>query len=190
MAAEASRVAEIGPTYQATVQPATPASPQFGTVQAPTPAAKPAPAPRAVPEADAGQPALFGAPSAPAAVPPRPDPARATPRPEPAAQPVLIPSPPQGNRSQRLSRLLTLGRQRTPEAIGGLVAALGDEDEQLRWLAALSLQGIGGETVIATLRAFIDRAPSAFPQGLASRPYAIAREEAEKVLGKLKEQGG
>lgn len=47
-------------------------------------------------------------------------------------------------------------RQRTPEAIGGLVAALGDEDAQRRWLAAPSLQGIGGGTVIATLTAFID----------------------------------
>jgi len=103
----------------------------------------------------------------------------ARPRLESVAQPVLIPSPPQGNRGQRLSRLLTLGRQRTPEAIGGPVAALGDEDEQLRWLASLSLQGIGGGTVIATLKAFIDQAPS-----------AAAREEAEKVLGKLTEQSG
>ena len=81
-------------------------------------------------------------------------------------------------------RLLTLGRQRTPQAIGGLVAAQGDEDEQLRWLAALSLHGIGGGTVIATLKAFIDQAPSAVPQGC----YAIAREEAEKVLGKLEDE--
>jgi len=45
-------------------------------------------------------------------------------------------------------------------------------------LAALSLQGIGGGTVIATLKAFIDQAPS-----------VVAREEAEKVLGKLEEGG-
>ncbi len=57
------------------------------------------------------------------------------------------------------------------------VAALGDEDEQLRWLAALSLLGIGGATVIATLQAFIAQAPS-----------AVAREEAEKVLAKLTEE--
>jgi hypothetical protein len=173
MATAAGRVAETGITYQATVRPATPVPLRFGAVQAPAPAAKPAPAPRAEPEADAGQPALFGTPATPAASA-KAEPTRPAPRPEPAAQPVLIPSPPQGNRSQRLSRLLTLGRQRTPEAIGGLVAALGDEDEQLRWLASLSLQGIGGGTVIATLRAFIDQAPS-----------AVAREEAEKVLGKL-----
>jgi hypothetical protein len=176
MASTPGRVAETGPTYQATVRPATPAPPRFGAVQAPAPTATPALA--AEPATDAGQPALFGTPAAPAASA-KAEPTRPAPRPEPAAQPVLIPTPPQGNRSQRLSRLLTLGRQRTPEAIGGLVAALGDEDEQLRWLAALSLQGIGGGTVIATLCAFIDQAPS-----------EVAREEAEKVLGKLTEPGG
>ena len=62
--------------------------------------------------------------------------------------------------------------------------AEGDEDEQLRWLAAVSLHAIGGGTVIATLKAFIDHAPSAVPQ----RCYAIAREEAEKVLGKLEDE--
>jgi hypothetical protein len=36
------------------------------------------------------------------------------------------------------------------------------------------LQGIGGRTVVATLKVFIDQAPS-----------AVAREDAEKVLGKL-----
>jgi len=45
-------------------------------------------------------------------------------------------------------------------------------------LAALSLQGIGGGTVIATLKAFIDQAPA-----------VVAREEAEKVVGKLEEGG-
>ena len=87
--------------------------------------------------------------------------------------------PSRGNRSPRLSGLHTMDRQRTSEAMKWLAAALGDEDEQLRWLAALSLQGIGGGTVIATLKAFIDQAPS-----------AVAREEAEKVLGKLTEPGG
>jgi hypothetical protein len=174
LAATPGQVAETGPTYQATVRPATPPPLRFGAVQAPAPAAKPAPA--VEPEADAGQPALFGGTAAAPAASAKTETTRPAPRPEPAAQPVLIPTPPQGSRSQRLSRLLTLGRQRTPEAIGGLVAALGDEDEQLRWLASLSLQGIGGGTVIATLKAFIDQAPS-----------AIAREEAEKVLVRLEE---
>lgn len=151
------------------------ALPVFGATQTPPPAKV---ASAGEPEADAGQRDLFGAPAAPAATA-KTEPIRPAPRPEPAAQPVLIPTPPQGNRSQRLSRLLALGRQRTPEAIGELVAALGDEDEQLRWLAALSLQGISGGTVIATLKAFMDQAPS-----------AVAREETEKVLGKLTEPGG
>lgn len=55
-----------------------------------------------------------------------------------------------------------------------LVAALGDEDGNIRWLAASVLQSIGGGTVIATLRAFIDQALS-----------AAVREEAEKLLAKL-----
>lgn len=71
--------------------------------------------------------------------------------------------------------MIALGRAKP---INGLVAAPSEEDEQLRWLAALSLQGIGGGTVIATLRAFIEQAPS-----------AITREEAERVLGKLLEEG-
>ncbi len=70
--------------------------------------------------------------------------------------------------------MLALGQQRTPGAIGEQVAAQGDEDGNIRWLAASVLQGIGGGTVIVTLRAFVDQAPS-----------AVAREEAEKLLGKL-----
>jgi len=69
MAATPGRVAETGPTYQATVQPATPAPPRFGAVQAPAPAAKPAPTARAEPETAAGQPDLFGAPAASQSVP-------------------------------------------------------------------------------------------------------------------------
>ena len=88
-----------------------------------------------------------------------------------------LPAPPQGSRYERLGRLLELGKQRTAAAIGELVAALGDEDENLRWLAAMSLQGIGGETVVATLRAFMAQAPS-----------AAAQAEAERVLGKLEDR--
>ena len=54
------------------------------------------------------------------------------------------------------------------------MTAHGDENKRVCRLAAPSLQGIGGGIVIATLKALIDQAPS-----------AVAREEAEKVLGKL-----
>ena len=177
MAAAPGRVAETSATYQATVPPATPTPPRFGAAQAPAPAAKLAPA--AEPETSAGQSNLFGAPAAPAATPLKAEPARLPPKPEPPAQPVLIPSLPEGTYIQRLGRVMALRNKATPEAIGELVAALGDEDERIRWLAGSVLQGIGGGTVIATLRAFIEQAPS-----------EKAREEAEKLLGKLTEPGG
>ena len=170
-------MAETGSTYQATVRPVAPAPPQFGAPSAPAPAAKPASVTE--PEPDAGQPALFGAPAAPAAPPPKPEPTRPASRPEPPAQPVLLSAPPQGTYTQRFGRVMALRKKATPEAIAELAAALGDEDERIRWLAGSVLQSIGGGMVIATLRAFIDQAPS-----------AVAREEAVRVLGKLEERGG
>jgi hypothetical protein len=74
------------------------------------------------------------------------------------------------------SQGVACGREYKSDPIGGLVAILGDECEPAKLLAAQSLQAIGGGTVIATLKAFIDQASS-----------AVAREEAEKVLGRLEE---
>ena len=71
---------------------------------------------------------------------------------------------------------MALRAKGTPEAISEVVAALGDEDERIRWLAGSVLQGLGGETVIATLRAYVRQAET-----------EVARDEAEKVLGKLTE---
>jgi hypothetical protein len=93
----------------------------------------------------------------------------------PPAQVRLMP-PPAGTATERLLRVMALRRESSPEAIGEMVAALGDEDEKIRWLAALSLQGTGEGLVIATLRAFVGQAPS-----------AVAREGAEKVLQNLGE---
>jgi hypothetical protein len=176
MAATPGRVAETGPTYQATVRPATPAPPRFGAIQALAPAAKPAPAPRAEPETDAGQPDLFGAPVASS----RAEPARAAPKPEPAAPPLVVPvmPAPQGAYPARLAQVMALRKQSTPEAIGTLVAALGDPDANIRWLAALTLKGIGGRALEDALRALI-----------ADPPSEIAREEAIKLLGQLEEGG-
>jgi HEAT repeat protein len=71
---------------------------------------------------------------------------------------------------------MALRAKGTPEAISEVVAALGDEDERIRWLAGSVLQSIGGETVIATLKAFVEKTES-----------EVGREEAERVLGKLTE---
>lgn len=189
------RVAEAGPAYRATMQAVTPEPPAFGVIRAPAPTATPAEqaapdlfAPEPSAEQPTAAPTQVGArPQAPQLRPRSPDAAPgAAPDAVPAApsedtqpkavQPPLIPSPPQGSYQQRLSQVMALRGKDTPDAIGGLVAALGDEDGNIRWLAASVLQSIGGATVIATLRAFIAQAPS-----------PAARDEAEKVLGKLEE---
>jgi len=170
------RVSEIGPAYQATVRPAMPAPPRFGAAHAPAPAAKPAPAPRAEPATAAGQPDLFGAPAASSRV----ESARAAPKPEPVAPPLVVPvmPAPQGAYPARLAQVMALRKQSTPEAIGTLVAAIGDPDANIRWLAALTLKGIGGPALEDALRAVITDSPS-----------EIAREEAIKLLGQLEEGG-
>ena len=43
---------------------------------------------------------------------------------------------------------MALRKERSPEAVGSLIAALGDPDANIRWLAALTLESIGGEAVI------------------------------------------
>ena len=166
-----ARVAETGPTYQATVQPTMPAPPRFGAIQASAPTAKPAPAPRAEPEPAAGQPDLFGVPAAS----PKPVPARAVPKSEPVAPPLVVPvmPAPQGAYPARLAQVMALRKQSTPEAIGTLVAALGDPDANIRWLAALTLKGIGG------------RARKRPPRGHRRSPSEVAREEAVKLLDQL-----
>ena len=58
------------------------------------------------------------------------------------AQPVLIFAPPQGAYTERLSRVMALRNKGTPEAISEVVAALGDEDERIRWLAGSVLQPV------------------------------------------------
>ena len=100
-------------------------------------------------------------------------PAQPQPRPEPRPP---VASPPQGTYQERLARVMALRKETTPEAIAELVAALGDSESNIRWLAASVLQGIGGEHVIAALKAFIPGAPS-----------EAAREEAAKLLDKLTE---
>jgi hypothetical protein len=145
-----------------------PDRPQFGAA----PAAKENTASAAPP---ANQPDLFGAPAAPPAPLPLSrgtvPPANGEP---PAAQPALIPQLSQGTRMQRISRIMALGKARTPEAIGELVAALADDDEQLRWLASVALQTVSGGVVVATLRAYVEgEAPE------------IGRDEARKLLEQM-----
>jgi HEAT repeat protein len=94
----------------------------------------------------------------------------------PPQVPVQLMPAPAGTPVERLLRVMALRKQDSPEAIGEMVAALGDEDGGIRYLAALSLQGISTGTVVATLRVFIEQAPS-----------ALAREEAQSLVGKMME---
>lgn len=81
----------------------------------------------------------------------------------------------QGPRVERLNRLLAIGKEGTPAAIGELVASLGDGDEQLRWLASMAVQSIGGPAVVAAVESYL-------AQGAAG----VGREEAERLLARVK----
>ena len=78
---------------------------------------------------------------------------------------------------QRISRLLALSKERSALAIGELVAALADEDEQVRWLASMALSSSGGPVVVATLEAYLAQGAS-----------GVALEEAEKVLARVRHE--
>lgn len=94
-----------------------------------------------------------------------------TPAPAPAPE-ITGFTPAEGTRSQRLKRIMDLGRLRTPTAIHTLAASLGDKDANVRWLAGSHLIRFGGRDSVDTLAAY-----------LASDPPAIGRAEALRVLG-------
>lgn len=77
--------------------------------------------------------------------------------------------PPQGAYAEKFSRIMALKRQATPEAIGELVAALGDEDEKVRWLASSTLGGLKDERVVVAVRSFAQRTESAEGRDVAER---------------------
>lgn len=108
-------------------------------------------------------------------------PQRETPAQKRPEQPALVAdfTPPQGSRSQRLKQVMALGdrvksNRQDAAGIAQLVAALGDEDESIRWLASSALGLLGGATVVHTLAAFLEQAET--PE---------AREEAIKALQRI-----
>lgn len=52
-------------------------------------------------------------------------------------------TPPTGGRSQRLRRVMALGQPKNSQELQELVAALGDEDGNIRWLAGSALARLG-----------------------------------------------
>ena len=95
-------------------------------------------------------------------------------------QPSLIRdfSPPQGNRSQRLKRVMALGQPKNSAELGELAAALGDDDSNIRWLAGSSLVRLRGHAVVQTLAAFLN-----------ANPGQPAQAEALKVLSLIADTG-
>ena len=77
-------------------------------------------------------------------------------------QPSLVSNftPPLGNRSLRLKRVMDLGQPKNSAELGELAAALGDEDSNIRWLVGSSLVRLRGPAVVQTLAAFPNTNPS------------------------------
>jgi hypothetical protein len=79
--------------------------------------------------------------------------------------------PPQGGFAQRLKRVNAIGRPQDQVELAELVAALGDESGQIRYLAGALLGRLGGLATMNMLSAYLQ-----------SKPGEIGREEALKVL--------
>ncbi|MCU0518231.1 MAG: HEAT repeat domain-containing protein, partial [Oscillatoria sp. Prado101] len=110
---------------------------------------------------------------------PRPAPKPSAPeakRSEGSSIPVM--PPPQGTYAEKFSRIMALKRAATPEAIGEIVAALGDADENVRWLASSTLVSLKDERVVAAVRAFAARTES-----------ENGRTAAQQVLARLSALG-
>ncbi|MBP6472235.1 MAG: HEAT repeat domain-containing protein, partial [Chloroflexi bacterium] len=93
-------------------------------------------------------------------------------------QPALVTdfTPPQGGYSLRLKRVMALGQPKNQMELTELIAALGDENGQIRWLAGASLVKVGGTAVVRLLAAY-----------LGTGPDEVAQSEARKVLGMIAE---
>ena len=72
---------------------------------------------------------------------------------------AVMPSP-KGSYADKFRRLMALKRQPSPEAIGEIVAALSDEDENIRWLAGSTLLVLDAAPAMGALRTFATRTHS------------------------------
>lgn len=104
----------------------------------------------------------------------RPPSQQAQPKTKSPARPALVTdfTSPQGSFSQRLNRVNAIGRPRNQMELAELVAALGDENGQIRYFAGASLTRLGGLATVNMLSAYLQ-----------TNPGAAARGEALEVLG-------
>lgn len=93
-------------------------------------------------------------------------------------QPALVTefTPPAGESGQRLKRVMALGSPKNQAELAELIAALGDENANIRWLAGSSLTKLGGLVVVNLLAAYLQ-----------TNPGEVARQESLRVLGLIGE---
>lgn len=89
--------------------------------------------------------------------------------------------PPGGERSQRLKRDLALGQPKNSQELQELVAALGDEDSNIRWLAGSSLARLQNAGTVAALAAYLNTDPGAAAQAEARKVLALIADTSEDV---------
>jgi len=96
-------------------------------------------------------------------------------------QPALVTdfTPPQGSYGQRLKRVMALGQPKNQLELTELIAALGDENGQIRWLAGASLVKVGGTAVVGLLAAYLGTEPGAAAQAEARKVLEMIAETAE-----------
>ncbi|MCP4421811.1 MAG: HEAT repeat domain-containing protein [Chloroflexi bacterium] len=93
-------------------------------------------------------------------------------------QPALVThfTPPTGGYAQRLKRVMVLGQPKKQDELTELIAALGDENSNIRWLAGSALTRLGGLAVVNLLAAYLQ-----------TNPGDVARAEVVRVLGLIAE---
>ena len=104
--------------------------------------------------------------------------AKAKSTPDLSAQPTLVTefTPPAGGYAQRLKRVMALGQPKNQAELAELIAALGDENNNIRWLAGSSLTKLGGLTVVNLLARYLE-----------TEPGDKAQDQALKVLQMIAE---
>ena len=100
-----------------------------------------------------------------------------------SAQPALVTefTPPAGGYAQRLKRVMALGQPKNQAELAELIAALGDENANIRWLAGSSLAKIGGLAVINLLAAYLQTQPNDTAQEQARKTLEMIAETSEEA---------
>ncbi|GAB4273669.1 MAG: N-6 DNA methylase [Candidatus Promineifilaceae bacterium] len=96
-------------------------------------------------------------------------------------QPPLVTdfTPPQGSYPLRLKRVMALGQPKNQAELAELVAALGDESENIRWLAGSALSRLGSMAAVRLLAAYLQTNPGELGRAAALKALALIAETTE-----------